>query len=337
MQLWSGFCGKALLIAGMVMGGMPVFAQGSKPAPDPALRTIQALLATPEAELDLAKAKLAIDHLIDPQINISRTLMQLDAMAAQVKTQLPPGANRRAKLVTLMSYLYQADPASGQPPFSYDLDDPFGKNIKNKLLTTYLSTRKGNCVSMPVLFVILAQKIGLDATLSTAPEHVLAKFPDDDGQMVNVENTSVGTKSDSSYARDMDITQKALSNGIYLRRLNKRESVVVMTGTLMEFYGQQREQKRRMAVADLALRADPKYVEAMLQKGSAYFRLMEEQYLDKYPSLAQVPPEQHQAVEMLDRNGALWFNKAEGLGWRRPDQGQDARYQQSIQRAKTKQ
>jgi regulator of sirC expression with transglutaminase-like and TPR domain len=337
MQRWSGFFGKALLIAGAVMGGLPAYAQGSQPGSDPALRTVRSLLATPEAELDLAKAKLTIDHLIDPQVNVSRTLMQLDAMAAQVKAQLPADANSRAKLVTLMSYLYRPDPSSGQRPFSYDLDDPFGKNIQNKLLTTYLTTRKGNCVSMPVLFVILAQKIGLDATLSTAPAHVLAKFRDDDGRLVNVENTSVGTKSDSSYARDMGITEKALQSGIYLRQLSKRESVVVMTGTLMEVYGKQHQQANRIAVADLALRADPRYVEAMLQKGSAYFRLLEEQYLSKYPSVAQIPPEQREAVETLDRNGALWFNKAETLGWRHPDQVQDARYQQSIQRAKTKQ
>lgn len=287
--------------------------------------------------MDLAKAKLTIDHLIDPQVNVSRTLMQLDAMAAQVKAQLPPGANRRAKLVTLMAYLYRPDPSSGPRPFSYDLDDPFGKNIKNKLLTTYLTTRKGNCVSMPILFVILAQKIGLDATLSTAPEHILAKFRDDDGQMVNVENTSVGTKSDSGYVRDMNISQKALTSGIYLQRLNKRESVVVMTGTLMEFYGQQRQQARRIAVADLALHADPRYVEGMLQKGSAYFRLSEEQNLGKYPTLAQMPPEQRQKVERLDRNGVLWFNKAQALGWRHRGQEQDAHYLQSIQRARTKQ
>lgn len=336
MQRWSGYWGRTFLIAVVVIGGMP--AHASRPStPDPALRTIQSLLATPEAELDLAKAKLTIDRLIDPDVNVSRTLVQLDAMAAQVKAQLPPGANRRTKLVTLMTYLYQPDPSSGQPPFSYDLDDPFGKNINNKLLTTYLNTRKGNCVSMPVLFVILAQKIGLDATLSTAPEHVLAKFRDDDGQMVNVENTSVGTKSDSSYARDMNITAGALTNGIFLRRLSKRESVVVMIGTLMEFYGQQDQQARRIAVADLGLRADPKNVEAMLQKGGAYYRLLKQQYLDKYPTPAQIPPEQRQNFETLARNHLLWFNKAEALGWREPTQMQDAGYLQSIQRTKAAQ
>lgn len=337
MQRWSGVFGKALLIAGLVVGGMPTCAQGSQPSSDPALRAVRSLLAVPEAELDLAKAKLTIDHLIDPQVNVSRTLMQLDAMAAQVKAQLPPGANRRAKFVTLMTYLYRPDPSTGQRPFSYDLDDPFGKNINNKLLTTYLTTRKGNCVSMPVLFVILAQKIGLDATLSTAPAHVLAKFRDDDGQMVNVENTSVGTKSDSGYAQDMNITTKALANGIYLQRLSKRESVVIMTNTLMEFYGHQGQQARRIAVADLTLRAYPKNVQAMLQKGSAYYRLLKQRYLDQYPTSAQIPAEQRQDFETLARNHLLWFNRAEALGWREPTQGQDASYRQSIQRAKTKQ
>ncbi|MGH8560654.1 MAG: transglutaminase family protein, partial [Nevskiales bacterium] len=269
----------------------------TKSAQDADLQTLRSFLTATEGQIDLAKAKLTIDHMINPNVDVSDVLRQLDSMAEQVRAQLPVGATRRARFVILMSYLYQPGPWNDQRPFSYDLDDPFGKNIRNKLLTTYLSTRKGNCVSMPVLFVILAQKIGLDATLSTAPGHLLAKIRDEDGRTINVENTSVGTKTDSSYQQDMHITAQALTNGIYLQWLGKRESVAVMMGTLMEFYGRQGQQARRMAVADLVLAAYPKDVTAMLHMGNAYYLLMKQQYLDRYPTLSRIPSEKRQDFE----------------------------------------
>jgi regulator of sirC expression with transglutaminase-like and TPR domain len=298
------------------------------------LQALRALLQVPDSELDLAKAKVAIDRMIDPMADAD-AIQQLDALAARIKARFPAGAAAQAKLELLVASLSQPGPWNDYRPFSYDLDDPFGKVIHNKLISTYLTTRKGNCVSMPALLVILGQKLGLDLTLATAPEHVLAKFRNDAGQWINIEATSFGTKSDASYRQEMSISPAAISNGIYLRRLSKRESLAVMMGTLMEFYGQQEgQQDHRIAIADLALQANPKDVAAMLQKGNAYFRMLQERFLTKYESAADIPPAERQEFELLRRNNNLWFERAETLGWLMPDQAQDSKYLQSIQRAK---
>lgn len=265
---------------------------------------------------------------------VNPTLLQLDTLAARIKARFPANATSQTKLELLVTSLSQPGPWNDYRPFSYDLNDPFGKTIRNKLLSTYLATRKGNCVSMPVLLVILGQKLGLDITLATAPEHVLAKFRNDQGQWINIEATSFGTKRDASYQQEMGISPKAMANRIYLRPLTKRESVVVMLSTLMELYGQQQRQERRIAVADLALQADPRDVVAMLQKGNAYFRLMQQKYMSKYPSPEAIPPAQRTDFEALRRNNDLWFDKAEALGWTMPTQAQDANYLQTIQRTK---
>jgi hypothetical protein len=142
------------------------------------LQPLYDLLQQSEGEIDFAKAKLTIDALIDPGIDTAIVSQHLDRMTTEIKQQIPPGANRRATLLALLAYLYQPSLSNDFRAFSYDLDDPFGKNLRKKLLTTYVDTHKGNCVSMPILFVILAQKIGLDATLATAPDHVFAKVRD---------------------------------------------------------------------------------------------------------------------------------------------------------------
>ncbi|MCD0245704.1 transglutaminase-like domain-containing protein [Xanthomonas melonis] len=298
------------------------------------LTVIKTLVATPEEQIDLATAKLTIDSVIDPTVDAKAALAQLDSLASRVKSRFPNDATRQIKLELLVTSLSQPGPWNDYQPFSYDLDDPFGKDIRNKLISTYLTTRKGNCVSMPILLVILGQKLGLDITLATAPEHVLAKFRNDKGQWINIEATSFGTKRDASYQQEMAITSQAMTNGIYLRPLSRRESVGVMLSTLMEFYRDRGKYIHQIAVADLAIKIDPKDTMAILQKGSAYYRMMKAARTEHAPSQTAAHPEKQADFETLRRSNIFWFQKAEALGWIEPTAKQNAAYQQVIQRTK---
>lgn len=298
------------------------------------LAPLRALLDTPEDKVDFATAKLTIDHLIDPSVDVDATLKVLDEMAAEARAMVPLGAGRRATVVALMAYIYQPGPWNHERPFSYDLDDPFGKHLRNKLLTTYLATRKGNCVSMPTLFVILGQKLGLEVSLSTAPTHVFAKVRDDDGQMLNIEAASGGTKSDAGYKQEYAITDEAVRNGIYLQSLTRRESVAVMVGTLLEFYGQQNEHAPRIAVAQLALDAYPKDVTAMLHLASSYQHMFRERFVDEHGRLVPPSPNEVEDYHRLGQTMEYWGNRADSLGWRENTPAQDAAYAERIRRIK---
>ena len=58
-------------------------------------------------------------------------------------------------------------------------------------MSNYLATKLGNCVSMPALFVIIGRKIGIDVTLSLAPEHMFVKFRDESGVYINAAQNEV--------------------------------------------------------------------------------------------------------------------------------------------------
>lgn len=136
------FCGAATAQTAPDGGGVLKRMDAPSVGVESTLAPLRTLLATPDAQVDFARAKLTIDHLIDPRIDIDAVLRDLDGMADQVRAMVPPGSGRRATLVTLMSYLYQPGPWNSGRPFRYDLDDPFGKDLRNKLLTTYLATAK---------------------------------------------------------------------------------------------------------------------------------------------------------------------------------------------------
>ncbi len=298
--------------------------------------TLEHLLSKPETQIDFVQAKLTVDLLIDPKSKSSNTLRQIDAWTERVKTRLPVNASRRTKLDILISTLYTSGPWNSFQPFQYDLDDPLGKNHSTKLLATYLSTRKGNCISMPIFFIILGQKLGLPVTLATAPEHAMVKYLDDDGQWLNVEATGGGFKYDSSYEREFKISAKAIKNDIYLRPLSRRESVTVMMSTLMEHYGRTKQHEQRIAVADLALKVNNKDVVAMQHKGAANYLLLQEHFVRPYPDANNIPHAKRAEYRQFSSENLLWYAKAEALGWVPTTPEQEAKYLDTIRKEKAK-
>jgi regulator of sirC expression with transglutaminase-like and TPR domain len=327
----------SMLLAWLAFSGSSAHAKDNSANQAIVIGKIHALLSTPEAQLDLANAKLSIDRMIDPSINMAATSNQLNGMAAQARTLVPPNASKRETLHALQVYLYVAGPWNKQQPYKYDLDDPLGKNIRNKLLTTYLVTRKGNCVSMPLLFIILGQKLGLDVTAARAPLHIFVKFRDEKGQITNVEATSGGFKQDASYEVDFPMTKQAIANGLYLRRLSKRETVTIIIDTLQEFNKTQGLYERRITIADAVLKVYPKDVTSMLVKGFSYYKLLEKNFINKYPTPAEIPLEERAYYQELGLNNRLWFNNAEALGWREQTEADDAKYLRTIEKVKAKQ
>lgn len=302
--------------------------------PHPEVLAIRAILQKSEKEIDLARTKVSIDHMIDPSIDIETTLKKLDTLADEVRSKLTPNLSNLAAAQLLRDHLYTSGSWNNHQPFRYDLDDPLGSNIHNKLLSTYLSTKKGNCVSMPFLFIILGQKLGIEMTASTAPEHFFVKVADGQGGYVNFEATTAGVKSNASYQRDSAITPEAITNGIYLQPLSKKETVVVMTSTLNEFYAQQNYIGNRIALSDLAMEYYPKDVTAMLHKSSAYYRIMKQRFIDKYPTLFHIPAAEGQLYNALGYQINLWRAKAEALGWKEPPPEQKAEYLKFIEQVK---
>lgn len=113
--------------------------------------------------------------------------------------------------------------------------DPLGRNPANKLLTRYIRTRLGNCVTMPLLATILGRRIGLKMTLAAAPLHVFVKYTDDSGTVWNLEATSgLGFTRDIWYRKELPMTDSAIGSGIYLRPLSEEENVALMATSLIE-------------------------------------------------------------------------------------------------------
>lgn len=318
----------------LVLLGLMAISCDARPEPT-GLDALRQLLALPEERIDLAKAKLMVDRMIDETAEIAPTMAKLDAIVEQVRARLPANASGREKIEALRTQLYIAGPWNNGETFSYDLDDPFGYRLRNKVLATYLRTKKGNCISMPFLFIALGQKLGIDVTASTAPSHVFVKYRDESGGLFNLETTSgAGFTSEAWIRKNIPMTPESLENGIYLQRLTKRETVALMLDLLAEYYGETERDEERIAVAQLALQHYPKDVFAMLHVHATYGRKIEREFSSKYARPRDIPTDQRARYRELDSIGQGWLRKAEGLGWRPPDEAEVEQYKRAVNRAK---
>jgi regulator of sirC expression with transglutaminase-like and TPR domain len=319
----------ANLITTVLICAISVFGIPAMAAEDPLesenatsdVQTIRAVFATPDNALDLAMAKLTFDKLVDPSINIDRTLHEIDQMVQVVKATAGPNPTTIQKLRAVRRFIYVDGDWNGHRPFQYDMSDPLGKKITNKLLPVYITTRRGNCVSMPILFIILANRLGVHVTASTAPFHVFAKFVDDStGKTYNLETTNGAFPVQDAWLRhNLPMGDLAIKNGVYLKTLTKKETVAVMADIVLEHDIAEGRWQEVIDTADVILRYYPNFTNAILDHGIAAAFLMDTEYKQKYRTLNDIPPSLLPTYILLGDANHADFARAEALGWRETD------------------
>ena len=298
-----------------------------------AVKVLETLLSKSEAEIDLAVAKLTIDKLIDPSIDVNKALKDIGAMVSAFKSGVAPNLLPIDKILSLGAFLYERGDWNDFQPFQYDFADPFGQAINNKLISTYLQKKKGNCISMPILFAILADQLGLEVTLSTAPLHVFVKFKDPlTGKYFNLEATDKGQPvSDKFYREKSTITNAAIKNGVYLQPLTKKQSIAVMAILLSEHFEKQGQWQKSIDIAVLILEHYPNYAYAMIKVGNGYSKLLS-QKLAEVKAKGSYTSEEKQGMDKLYKQNIQWFEKAEQLGWKMPSEQENDEYINSIKK-----
>lgn len=277
---------------------------------------VRAVLSVGDAALDYGRAKLAFDRLIDPTHVTAGTLVHLDHIVGAARHLAGPTASPDARLAVLRQLLYVSGPWNGDQPFAYDQADPLGQRIGNKLLATYIATRRGNCVSMPALFLILADRLELDVSLATAPLHVFVRYRSESGRVVNIEAANGGHPSrDEWYREQMPMSDRAIESGLYLRSLTKREGVALLATTVLEHLIEQRRYGEALSVSEVILEYAPQDAYTMVKQGSVCAELLRTEFTEKYRSPALIPHPLRARYLMLAQRNRSMFEAAEALGW----------------------
>lgn len=123
-------------------------------------------------------------------------------------------------------------------PFVYDFEDFTGINDWSKMFVSkLLNTGTGQCHSLPLLYLILAEETNTQAWLSLAPEHSFIVFSDNTGRVrYNYETTNGNVVSDNWLMESGYITTAAIQNGIYLDTLDRNGLSATLIADLVMGY-----------------------------------------------------------------------------------------------------
>lgn len=285
-------------------------------APLPPVSTVRNLLTRPDSQLDYGEAIIAIDRMVDPASQSNSTTAMIDRLVDAARQMAGPKPTDSYKLSAVRKAIYDAGAWNFNRAFEYDHADPYGKVLTNRLLSTYIRTRKGNCVSMPILFLVVADRIGLNVHLAAAPLHLFVRYTDPSGVEHSLETTSGGHEARTEwYRQNLPMSDRAIANGIYMRTLTKRESIAEMASVVLDRLLEQHRYQEAIEVADAILAVNPRDAYAMVKKGSAYAGLLQAEFIAKYPNPALIPTLQRGRYVMLSQQNQKAFTNAEDLGW----------------------
>ena len=123
------------------------------------------------------------------------------------------------------------------PKLRYDFEDYMGDKDWTKMFVMKLfRTGTGQCHSMPLVYLCLAEQLNAKAYLSLAPNHSFVQYFDPRGQRYNFEATNGNLVTQLWLMQSTYINASALKNGTYLDTLSSRKLYAQCLGDLLLTY-----------------------------------------------------------------------------------------------------
>lgn len=213
------------------------------------------------------------------------------------------------------------------PPFAYDFEDVFGhQDWENMFVSKLLDTHKGNCHSLPYLYKILAEEIGVDAHLALAPNHIYIKHRNMRDGWYNTELTSGFFPIDAWLMASGYIHIDAIKNGVYMKALDDKESIALCLVDLALGYQRHEVYDPSFVIkcANKALEYLPNYVSAMMliteAKGKQIEQVLEADnkdfsYIDKHPETRKIFEEVKKELTKIHQLGYRQMPEEMYLDW----------------------
>ncbi len=155
-------------------------------------------------------------------------------------------------------------------PYTYDFEDIWGKQEwSNMFVSKLLTTNKGNCHSLPFLYKILADELGVEAHLALAPNHIYIKTKSEEYGWYNTELTSAMFPVDTWIMASGYIHLNAIQSSLYMSALDDKQSIAICMTDLAEGYARKTnftDPDFILMCCDTALKYYPNYVNAILLK-----------------------------------------------------------------------
>lgn len=229
-----------------------------------------ASLVQQDDSIPLFEAALAIAQDTDPGLDLTAIQAEVDMMAARLQRRFASDASNVQKLRLLNHFFYRELGFAGNINDYYDPD--------NSYLHRVISTRRGIPISLAVLYMELAQQIGLNVKGVSFPGHFLMKLSVQAGDIVLDPFNGTSLSREELEERlepyfEEESFPGAVPLSYYLHAAHPREILVRMLRNLKALFIEQQCWKRLLEVQQRLLILLPDEIAERRDRGLAYANL----------------------------------------------------------------
>ena len=234
------------------------------------------LLVSSDEHFPLLEAAVAIAQDEYPELDVEQVLGEVDQLLARLKRRLPADGTALARLRLLNQFFYHDLGFSGNVNNYYDPDNSYPHAV--------LRTRRGIPISLAVLWLELAQGLGLNARGVAFPGHFMVKVNLPKGQVVIDPFTGQSLSREDLSERLMpfkhlsdlpesDKEEADIPLGLYLQSAKPRDIITRMLHNLKEVHKTAEDWQRMIPVQDRQIALNPESWSEYRDRGLAFAEL----------------------------------------------------------------
>lgn len=265
-----------------------------------------ATLVHSDEHFPLFEAAACVAHDEYPELDVQQLLGDVDQLQARLRRRLAPDAGSLQRLQVLNQFFY------GDLGFGGNVNNYY--DPENSYLNAVLRTRRGIPVSLAVLWMELAQGLGLQVRGITFPGHFMVKALLPQGQAVLDPLTGQSLSREELLERLAPYQRRegVLGDdepplGLYLQAAAPRDILARMLRNLKEIHQSQKDYPRLLSVLDRLVVLQPEMWDERRDRGLAHAACGHNQQAvaDLEAYLAHAARQGTEAGEIAQRLGAL--------------------------------
>ncbi len=149
---------------------------------------------------------------------------------------------------------------------------------QNFLLNAGIDSKKIDCDNYSTIYTAISEVLRLPVIPACAPNHTFLRFNFNDGSYLNWDPVDGKSYPDAFYIKKLNIAEKSLQNGVYLKSLARKEFIGMEYNNIGAHLFIKKKFKEAIPFFDFAVEYYPKYSSAYHNRGNANYAI---NHLDK--------------------------------------------------------
>jgi regulator of sirC expression with transglutaminase-like and TPR domain len=221
-----------------------------------------------DERVDLLRSALTFARIEDPQLDIEDYVRRVDELAARVAEKIDDPDDAMQIIAALNDVLFKEEMFRGN---TVDYYSP-----RNSFLHDVLDRRLGIPITLALVYMEVARRVGFQLFGVGMPGHFLLKHYDVDGHSILIdafERGSIVTEDDCRQKLDSIYSGQVALQPEFLLAVTRRQMLTRMLNNLRAVYLSQRDFRRAVQVVDLILVIYPRSPEDMKQRAVLRYNL----------------------------------------------------------------